>query len=94
MAVTDPEAHTLVVEFCRSYPVAAQLTYYLRDTVEELYGDGAEGLDGVLGGYLTGPGLHPGRCDIPCGAVRDADDFMVSLRHEVIGHFGLNTFTS
>jgi len=94
MAVTVPEARALVIAFCRMYPMAAQLTYYLRDTVEELYGDRAEGLDGMLGGYTTGPGLHPGRCDIPCGAVRDANDFMASLRHEVIGHFGLNTFTS
>jgi len=94
MAITIPEARALVIEFCRSYPVAARLTYCLRNTVEELYGDKGKGLDKMRGGYTTGPGLHPGRCDIPCGTVQDADDFMVSLRHEVIGHFGLNTFTS
>jgi len=94
MAVTIPEARALVTAFCRSYPVATRLTYCLRDTVEELYGDRGKGLDKMCGGYTTGPGLHPGRCDIPCGAVRDAGDFMTSLRHEVIGRFGLNTFTS
>lgn len=92
MAVTVPEAKNLVIDFCRTYPVAAQLTYYIRDTVEELYGDRAKGMD-ILGGYITGPALHPGRCDIPSGKAKDADDLITTLRHEVIGHFGLNTFT-
>lgn len=92
MAVTVPEARSLVLGFCRNYPVAAQLTYYIRDTVEELYGDRAKGMD-MLGGYITGPAIHPGRCDIPSGKAKDADDFVTTLRHEVIGHFGLNTFT-
>lgn len=93
MAVAVPEARALVIEFCHSYPVAARLTYYLRDTTEKLYGDRGKELGGVLGGYTTGPGLHPGRCDIPCGNVKDADDLISTLRHEVLGHFGLNTFT-
>jgi len=53
MAVTVPEARALAIAFCRAYLVAARLTYYLRDTVEELYGNRATGLDGVLGGYIT-----------------------------------------
>ncbi|UEQ17618.1 DUF5710 domain-containing protein (plasmid) [Xanthomonas phaseoli pv. manihotis] len=95
MAVTIPDAKALVIEFCRTYPVAAQLSYAVRNTVAELYGaDAAKGLDGVRGGYMTGPGIHPGRCDIVCSMAVDADDLMTTLRHEVIGHFGLNTFTS
>jgi len=93
VTVTVPEARALVIEFCRSYPEAAQLTYYIRDTTEELYGDKGKGLDDVRGGYTTGPGLHPGRCDIPCGNLKDASDLITTLRHEIIGHFGLNTFT-
>lgn len=92
MAVTVLEAKDLVIGFCRTYPVAAQLAYYIRSTVEELYGDRGKGMD-MLGGYITGPGIHPGRCDIPSGEAKDADDFITTLRHEVIGHFGLNTFT-
>lgn len=95
MAVTIPDAKALVIEFCRTYPVAAQLSYAVRNTVAELYGtDAAKGLDGVRGGYTTGPAIHPGRCDIVCSMAADADDLMTTLRHEVIGHFGLNTFTS
>jgi len=95
MAVTIPDAKALVIEFCRTYPVAAQLSYAVRNTVAELYGaDAAKGLDGVRGGYTTGPDIHPGRCDIVCSMAADADDLMTTLRHEVIGHFGLNTFTS
>lgn len=94
MAVTVPEARTLVIEFCRQYPIAAQLAYYIRETVEELYGERAKGVDEMRGGYITGPGIHPGRCDIPSGKAKDVDDFIATLRHEVIGHFGLNTFTS
>lgn len=95
MAVTIPDAKALVIELCRTYPVAAQLSYAVRNTVAELYGsDAAKGLDGVRGGYTTGPDIHPGRCDIVCSMAADADDLMTTLRHEVIGHFGLNTFTS
>ncbi|WP_322075499.1 zincin-like metallopeptidase domain-containing protein [Burkholderia cenocepacia] len=94
-AVTVPIARALVLEFCRHYPVAAQLAYYIRETVEELYGEErAKGMEAMRGGYITGPGMHPGRCDIPCGKAPSADDFVATLRHEVIGHFGLNTFTS
>ncbi len=93
MAITIPEARALVIEFCRWYPVAARLTYCLRDTMEELYGDKGRGLDNIRGGYITGPGLHPGRCDLPCGNLKNAGDLTTTLRHEVIGHFGLNTFT-
>ncbi|MRT52241.1 hypothetical protein FG478_00875, partial [Xylella fastidiosa subsp. multiplex] len=69
------------------------LSYYIRETVEELYGKCPEGMERMLGAYVTGPGIHPGLCDIPCGNAEDADSFISTLRHEVIGHFGLNTFT-
>ncbi len=94
MAITIPEARALVIEFCCAYPVAARLTYCIRNTVEELYGDKGKGLDKMRGGYTTGPRLHPGRCDLPCGNLKDAGDLTTTLRHEVIGHFGLNTFTA
>lgn len=93
MAVTVPEAKDLVIGFCRTYPVAAQLTYYIRNTVEELYGDRGKDMGDMLGAYITGPAIHPGRCDIPSGKAKDADDLITTLRHEIIGHFGLNTFT-
>ncbi|MCP8325985.1 zincin-like metallopeptidase domain-containing protein, partial [Xylella fastidiosa subsp. multiplex] len=93
MGVTVLQARALVVDFCRDYPVAAQLSYYIRETVEELYGKCPEGMERMLGAYVTGPGIHPGRCDIPCGNAKDTDSFISTLRHEVIGHFGLNTFT-
>jgi len=92
MAVSVLEAQGLVIKFCRLYPMAAQLTYHIRDTTEGLYSDRGKGMD-MLGGYITGPGIHPGRCDIPSGNAKDASDFITTLRHEVIGHFGLNTFT-
>jgi len=31
MAITIPEAYALVIAFCRLYPVAARLTYCLRN---------------------------------------------------------------
>jgi len=92
VAITVTEARELVIEFCRLYPMAARLGYRIRDTTEELYGDRGKGLD-MLGGYITGPGIHPGRCEIPCGNARNANDFIATLRHEVIGHFGINSFT-
>ncbi|WP_426811686.1 zincin-like metallopeptidase domain-containing protein (plasmid) [Pseudomonas sp. WOUb67] len=90
MALSVDEAKTLVIEFCATYPMAAQVSYKLRDTQEELYGPQAtrEAVGGILGSF------RPGRrqADFATSNFRDADEFKETLRHEIIGHFGINTF--
>lgn len=90
MALSTDEAKTLVIEFCSTYPVAAQVSYKLRDTQEELYGPQAtrEAVGGILGSFR--PGTR--QADFATSNFRDADEFKETLRHEILGHFGINTF--
>lgn len=39
-----------------------------------------------------GPGAFLGRVDLVAGNHRDAEDVIQTIRHEILGHFGLNTF--
>lgn len=90
MALSVNEAQALVIEFCATYPVAANVSYKIRETQEELYGPQAtrEAVGGILGSF------RPSRrqADFATSNFRDADEFKETLRHEILGHFGINTF--
>jgi putative DNA primase/helicase len=88
--LTIERAHALVIEFCAAYPVASTLGYQIRETQEELYGQQVtqEAAGTMLGSF------HP-RERIVAFAVANFgsdDEFKRSLRHEILGHFGINTF--
>jgi antirestriction protein ArdC/phage/plasmid primase-like uncharacterized protein len=93
VAVSIDEGRSLVVAFCKDYPAAAQLRFAVRNSVQELYGAHEKNVQNMLGGYVTGPGLNPGQVHIVCGQARDTLDLTATLRNEILGHFGLNTFT-
>ncbi|WP_234935288.1 LPD7 domain-containing protein, partial [Pseudomonas savastanoi] len=80
----------LVIEFCATYPVASTISYKIRETQEELYGPQAtrEAAGTILGSF------HPrGRRAVFATANFSKDEeFTRSLRHEILGHFGINTF--
>ncbi|WP_243756587.1 LPD7 domain-containing protein [Serratia ureilytica] len=92
MALTIDEARQQIINFCATYPVAAELSYKLRETQEELYGPQAtrEAVGTLLGAYLP----RRRRVDFAVANFRDASDFERTLRHEVLGHYGINTFTA
>lgn len=92
MALTIDEARQQIIDFCATYPVAAELSYKLRETQEELYGPQAtrEAVGALLGAYLP----RRRRVDFAVTNFRDASDFERTLRHEVLGHYGINTFTA
>ena len=51
----------------------------------------------MKGGYVPKETTHngrvyQGRIDIPLENLRDLRDLLVTLRHEVLGHYGANTF--
>lgn len=97
MPITADRAKALIVEFCVTYPVACQVDYKIRHTAEELYGKEATSkIQGIiLGGYVPGNSqFHRGRCDFAVANIRNDDDFKATLRHEILGHFGINTFTA
>lgn len=92
MTLSIDDAKALVIEFCATYPVAAKVGYRLRETQEELYGSHAtrEAAGGILGSF------RPGRrqAEFATSNFRDADQFKGTLRHEILGHFGINTFNA
>ena len=91
MALTTGDAERLIIEFCERYPVAASIKFAVRQTQEDLYGPaGSKQLIGtVLGGF------HPreGRADFVTSAFSDEKDFVGVANHEILGHFGINTFS-
>ena len=90
MTLSVDDAKALVIEFCATYPVASTISYKLRETQEELYGPQAtrEAVGGILGSFR--PGSR--QADFATSNFRNEDEFKETLRHEVLGHFGINTF--
>ncbi|KPW49294.1 hypothetical protein ALO86_200187 [Pseudomonas syringae pv. berberidis] len=90
MTLTIDHAKKLVIEFCATYPVASTISYKIRETQEEFYGPQAtrEAAGTILGSF------HPrGRRAVFATANFSKDEeFTRSLRHEILGHFGINTF--
>lgn len=99
MAVTVEDARRLTVEFCRIYPGARRLAFKFRRSTVELYGERAAAVPkGMQGGYLSRSREHAqaalvGRVDVPVDNMQDHLDFVLTLRHEVLGHYGANTFS-
>ena len=98
MALTKTEAQDLTCRFVRDYPGALALAYRLRQNTAELYDSRADKVPASMkGGYVPKETTHngrtyQGRIDIPLENLRDPRDLMVTLRHEVLGHYGANTF--
>lgn len=90
MTFSIERAKELVIEFCSTYPVASTIGYKIRETQEELYGPQAtrEAAGTILGSFHPGGGRA-----LFATANFDTDEkFRRSLRHEILGHFGINTF--
>src|SRR4051794_32859763 len=88
--LTVDQGKALITEFCATYPVAYQIQYKVRETQEELYGQefSKETVGKIFGGFRPGRG----QADFATANFRDADEFKDTIRHEVLGHFGINTF--
>jgi len=99
MAMTKAEAEGVARLFLTDYPGALELAYKFRENTAQLYGPRAgEVPQDMKGGYLPKETIAPngrtyrGRVDIPLENVQDARDLLITLRHEVLGHYGANTF--
>lgn len=83
-------AEALVEEFLAAYPVASIIGFKIRETQEELYGPQAtrEAVGTIYGSF------HPrqGRSLYAAANFSTDHEFRRSLRHEILGHFGINTF--
>ena len=99
MPLTKDEAQGVARLFIRDYPGALELAYKFRDNTAELYGHrAAEVPQDMKGGYIPKETAHAGRTyrgrvEVPLENMTDARDMLLTLRHEVLGHYGANTFT-
>ncbi|HGP3160101.1 TPA: zincin-like metallopeptidase domain-containing protein [Pseudomonas aeruginosa] len=98
MPLTKEEAQGVTRLFIRDYPGAVELAYKFREDTQGLYGDLAGAVPASMkGGYVPRPTEHSGRTyrgriDVPLENMTDARDLLLTLRHEVLGHYGANTF--
>ena len=98
MPINQAEAQAVTLAFVRDYPGALELAYRFRDNTGELYGHRtAEVPADLKGGYVPKETIHNGRAyrgrvDVPLANMDDATDLVLTLRHEVLGHYGANTF--
>lgn len=90
VSLTVDDVKADVIAFCREYPAAASLAYKIRDTQQELFGDQAtvERYGILAAAYFP----RSRRVDIAASALRDHEEVARTLRHEVLGHYALNTF--
>jgi hypothetical protein len=81
----------IVDEFLAEYNGHIPVTALIRQTQEELYGDAAS-REKI--GYRIDGAYHPARHIITLAAANMGDKGAVqrTLRHELLGHYGLNTF--
>lgn len=97
MPMSREEARDITIRFATSYRSSLAILFRFEQTTADLYGPNAPSvLEGMKGAYLSkqfqiGGRTYQGRLDIPLANIRDADDLVATLRHEVLGHFGLNT---
>jgi len=89
MSITVEQGRELVAEFCRIYPAAYRLKYKVRAMQEEIFGKGAtvEERGRIFGAYFPTKQLIA----LFTSNAPNAQHFTETIRHEVLGHFGINT---
>jgi antirestriction protein ArdC/phage/plasmid primase-like uncharacterized protein len=89
MSLTVEEGKDVVTAFCAVYPSAYQVQYKLRDTQEEVFNEKAtiEAVGKIYGAYFPARNLAA----FATSNFRDKDEFEGTLKHEILGHYGLNT---
>ena len=90
MALSFEDAAEFVYEFCETYPGASAVEFEIGETQEELYGKHAtrEAAGTIFGSYSP----CEGRARFAAANFSTHHQFRRSLRHEILGHFGINTF--
>lgn len=96
MALALERCTELVNEFVGLYPAASQVSFKIAPTIEDLYGAQARHAQykGARGGYSPATAANPrAGCDLYAANIRDEDQLVGILRHELFGHFGINTLS-
>jgi len=84
------EAQQVVDEFLEDYNGHIPLDAIVKETQEDLYGPEAtyEKAGRIMGAYHGGVGAFT----LAARSLRNTAEAKKTLRHEVLGHYGLNTF--
>lgn len=99
MSLSRQNAEKITKCFLCNYPAGLRPAYVFREDTRTLYGDRSNDVpDGMKGGFNPiwfwhNGVLYQGQVHVPLKNIIDADDMFVTLRHEVLGHYGINTFT-
>lgn len=92
-ALTIDECKQAVIDFCQQYPIALKMAYVIRDKQEDALGIPEATKDrvgNVAGAYF--PARR--RVALAVSNLRDARNVERTLRHELLGHLGINTFAA
>ncbi|HIH2745177.1 TPA: KfrB domain-containing protein [Burkholderia lata] len=92
-ALTIDECKQAVIDFCQQYPIALKIAYVIRNKQEDALGipeATKERVGNVAGAYF--PARR--RVALAVSNLRDARNVERTLRHELLGHLGINTFTA
>lgn len=89
MAITQEEGQNLIKAFCKDYKSALGVTYMVRNQQEDIFGEQAnvEAVGKIYGAYFPSRKLAA----FAAANFRDQDQFNGTLKHEILGHFGINT---
>lgn len=92
MSLSVDEGKALVTDFCKSYPSALQVRYKIRSTQEELFNakETIESAGKIFGAYFPASNV----AGFATSNFSNENEFKDTLRHEILGHFGLNTFNA
>jgi len=89
--LTVEETQQVVDEFLEDYNGHIPLKAIVRETQEDIYGPEAtyEKAGWIMGAYHGGLGVFT----LAARSLRSTAEARKTLRHKVLGHYGLNTFT-
>lgn len=92
MSLTVEEGKEIITAFCAEYPSAYQVQYKVRETQEEVLNEKAtiENVGKIGGAYFPARNIAA----FATANFRDRDHFEGTLKHEILGHYGLNTCTA
>lgn len=90
MPLTVDDGQEIIRRFCTYYPVACKVSYLVRNTQEEAFHEKAtiEKYGKLYGAFFPASRIAA----FACANFSDEAHFKGTLRHEILGHFGINTF--
>ncbi|KWW32395.1 MULTISPECIES: KfrB domain-containing protein [Cupriavidus] len=92
-ALSVDECKRAVIEFCQRYPIALTIGYVIRDKQEDALGipeATKECVGTIAGAYF--PARR--RVALAVSNIRGTQDVERTLRHELLGHLGINSFSA